>query len=201
MEQFDQIISRYKIPFVLSVLGIVLVIGGVVTSGFFAKPKSSPNYPKQNLVNSPTASVASEFKVDISGAVLSPAVYDLPSDARVEDVVKIAGGFSPDANAEFISKSLNLSQKISDGMKIYIPFTGESITSAVSGGQVAGASSGIVNINTGSESELDSLPGVGSVTAQKIITGRPYSSIDDLKDKKIVSSSTFTKIKDQITVN
>src|SRR5205085_1673286 len=92
-----------------------------------AIPKS---FPKESLVNAEQG-----IKVDISGAVNSPGVYSLPSSARVEDAIKTAGGFSETANGGYISKSLNLSQKLSDGQKIYIPVSGEN-----TGGVVAGTS-------------------------------------------------------------
>jgi competence protein ComEA len=60
--------------------------------------------------------------------------------------------------------------------------------------------SGVININSATESELDKLSGVGPVTAQKIIDGRPYSNLSDLVAKKILTQKAFDKIKDQISV-
>ena len=199
MENINELLNRYKLPIILSLVGVVLIIGGVVSSGLLSKPKALPtSFPVQSLVKTTSAQ---DLKIDISGAIVSPGVYILPLLSRMEDAVKVAGGFSPKANAEFISKQLNLSQKISDGQKIYIPYEGEGATavSAGSGGVVEGASTGPVDINSASEAELDSLPSVGTVTAQKIISGRPYTSVDDLKSKKVVSASVFDKIKDKIS--
>ena len=61
-------------------------------------------------------------------------------------------------------------------------------------------SSSLVDINTGSQSQLEALPGIGPVTASKIIAGRPYNSVDELLSKKIVGSKVFNQIKDKITV-
>lgn len=69
-----------------------------------------------------------------------------------------------------------------------------------SSGGIQGTSSGTININQASESELDALPGIGPVTAQKIISNRPYQSVEDLLNKKAVGASEFAKIKDQMSV-
>lgn len=69
---------------------------------------------------------------------------------------------------------------------------------SASGGSTSGT---LVNLNSASESDLEALPGIGPSSAQKIISGRPYTSINDLTTKKIISKSVFTKIQAQITVN
>lgn len=74
-------------------------------------------------------------------------------------------------------------------MKVYIPFHGQTL--GVSSQQ---AQNRLININPASLTDLDSLPGVGQVTAQKIIDERPYQDLSDLYTKKIVSKSTFDKI-------
>lgn len=200
MEGLDELLERYKIPLALSLVGIVLIIGGIFASGVgkSSKSVSAKSFPKESLVSTPPQ--LTQLKIDISGAVENPGVYTLTPDSRVEDALKSAGGIKTEANQEYISKSLNLSQKLSDGMKIYVPFQGE-----VSGGVVAGVSTSsqgsTIGINSATPEGLDSLPGVGPVTAQKIISGRPYQSLDDLVNKKVVSKSVFEKIKDQIDLN
>ena len=107
-------------------------------------------------------------------------------EARVDDAVRAAGGLSSEADRA----KINLAAKVADGQKVRIPKAGETLTQ--SGGEVAGATEGgLVSINSGSVSELESLPAVGPVTAQKIISLRPYSSLEELKTKKTACSSTF----------
>ena len=95
-----------------------------------------------------------------------------------------------------------MATKLADGAKIFIPSVGE----AVNGGSALNSSSegiivgALININTSSQSQLESLPGIGPVTAQKIIAGRPYGSIEELLSKKIVGSKVFGQIKDKIAV-
>lgn len=143
------------------------------------------------------ASVAGEIsgrriQVEASGAVEKPGVYDMPYDSRVKDVLIIAGGLVSKADRNYISKNINLAQRVVDGGKIYFPYVGESGQTTVGG---------LININLATATELDSLPSVGPVTAGKIITGRPYQDISELVSKKVVSSSVFQKIKDKIAVN
>ncbi len=199
MERLNEILNANKISIALCLIGIVLIISGIYITRN-PSTKKTENYPKESLVKG--TSTTSEIKVDISGAVNNPGVYSFPIETRVEDVIKKAGGFSEKANLEYVSKSLNLSQKVSDGIKIYVPFIGESTGGVVGGMSQTGSigSTGNININSSDIKSLESLPGIGPVTAQKIIDGRPYSTIEDLLSKKVIGKSTYDKIKDQISL-
>ncbi len=179
-------IEKYKLPIGLSIVGIVLIIGGIFASGLnIAKPKQ---YPKESLVSTDRF-----ISVDVSGAVQTPGVYKLKDGDRIEEAIKAAGGFAENANQEFISKYLNLAQRLSDGSKIFVPQTGENGTTGTSG-------QAKVNINTASQSEIENLPGIGPTTASKIISLRPYQTIEDLLNKKAVTKSVYEKIKDQLVL-
>lgn len=193
--------DKYKLPIGLSLVGIVLIIGGIFSSNLTSlpgvKPKASPKvYPKESLVDPKS----SGLKVDISGAVNTPGVYTLVPGSRVEDLMIQAGGFTEAVNKEFVAKNLNLSQKITDGMKVYIPFEGEQ-GSAVLAANTGPKQAVLIGINSATQAELDTLPGVGPVTANKIITNRPYSDISELLTKKAVTKTTFEKIKDLVDLN
>lgn len=198
-EQTQEKILKYKLPLALSLLGIVLTIGGLTQSNLFSnfnQVSKNQNYPKKSLVKE----VGGGIKVDVSGAVNKPGVYTIKSEARVEDAIKAASGFSNQASKEFIAKKLNLSQKLSDGQKIYIPTEGEEYN-LVLGSSIGVGGSGLVGINSSTQAQLEGLPAVGSVTAGKIIASRPYSSLEELKTKKVISRSTFEKIKDLISLD
>lgn len=108
---------------------------------------------------------------------------------------------SAQADREKVAQTLNLAAHLVDGAKIYIPALGESApVSGGSSGTETGLGSQTLNLNTASEKDLDSLPGVGAVTAQKIINGRPYAQVQELLDKKIVSSKVFEEIKEKVSV-
>lgn len=137
------------------------------------------------------------IKVDVSGAVEKPGVYEIPDDSRVKDVLITAGGLSAKADRNYLSKNINMAQRLADGQKVYFPFQGES--APVLGTSVTATS--LININTASEADLDTLPGVGPATAGKIMAGRPYQNISELLSKKTISNSIYLKIKDRVTIN
>ncbi|MFA5932458.1 MAG: ComEA family DNA-binding protein [Microgenomates group bacterium] len=197
----EDLLSRYKILIIVGVVGTVLLVGGIISSGIIPKTflKSSKQaYPSSNgEVNGIKKTI--EVKVDVSGAIVSPGVYSLSLDSRVEDALKMAGGVTEEADPVYVSKTINLAQKVADGMKIYVPKVSENIgTDASSQGNSVSAI-GLININEAALADLDKLPGVGAVTAQKIIDNRPYSGIEDLVTKKAVSRSVYEKIKAQIS--
>lgn len=194
-----------------------LLLAGVLLFGYGLVVLLTPQPPvaqlqfssdKQTESSSDNPSSASNtIVVDVEGAISHPGVYHLPEEARLNDAIGKAGGFSQNADPVWIRKSLNRAKKLVDGEKVYVPVEGEaqdeSSTSLGQGfvgqGGIKGEESGLININTASESELDALPGVGVVTAGKIISARPYSSIEEILSKKIVGQSVFEKIKDKIT--
>lgn len=195
--RLDQLLSRYKFPLAAGVVGLVLLIAGLITSGIIFKTfVKSTKYPKESLVQTSQGMVV---KVDVSGAVANPGVYSLKIDSRIEEAIKAAGGITNEADPQYLSKYLNLAQKVTDGMKIYVPFEGEPLSGA---GQASGGVSGtsVINLNTATLAELDKLPGIGPVSAQKIIDSRPYNSIEELFTKKIVSKAVYEKVKEMVSV-
>lgn len=190
---FQELLAKNKISIIFLLCGVTLI-----SLGFL--------YPKISQLQSNSSPVLTKaaLAIDVGGAVKEPGVYQLQDSVRIEEAIKKAGGLSPDADLNWVSKNLNLSQTVKDEMKIYIPRRGElgavatgSVSSKTSNSAVLGVSS-TINLNTATQAELDQLPGVGAVTSQKIISGRPYLSINELRDKKIVSKSVFEKIKDQV---
>jgi len=172
---------------------IMLLVGGLQ---FFSKPTDSgiEFVPVKNEVE------ANSIFIDISGAVKNPGVFEFSSEDRISTAIEKAGGFTDDANTEYISKNVNQAQNLTDGMKLYFPFEGEELPTVLgSSSNEAGSSGGLININNASESELDSLPGIGPARAADIIASRPYDSVDDLLIRKVVGASVFDQIKDLVT--
>lgn len=203
MEQVSEFLDKYKLPLALSTIGLVLIIGGLYTSGQSIKTPdlgaiSAKNFPAESKVSPSDLNIKNRIKIDISGGINKPGVYTLESNSRVEDAVNLAEGFSAKANKDYISKQLNLSQKLSDGIKIYIPLEGEISVPQIAGASTQSTQNSKISINNASQKELEDLPGIGPVTAAKIIKNRPYNSIDDLTTKKSVSRSVFSKIKEMI---
>lgn len=142
--------------------------------------------------------------VHISGQIFSPGVYEVVKDDRVIDVVDLAGGLTKDADLDRI----NLAKKVEDEEKIYIPKIGESnepilIQPSSSGENKNTLNSTTININKATLDELDSLPGVGKVIAQRIIDYRsssPFKTIDDLKNVSGIGDKIFNGLKDNISI-
>lgn len=143
-----------------------------------------------------------EVIVEISGAVEKPGVYKLLASERIERLLIEAGGLAADADREWVNKNLNRAAKLADGQKIYIPKAGENVRSTTGTTSITGIASnqsGLINLNTASAGELDNLPGIGAVRAQAIIDNRPYSSPQELLNRKIIPQSVYEKIKDKIS--
>ena len=199
--KLSSLLGKNILPMVLGVLGLIFLGYGLISSSAPKKDKPDILFEAASDVN-PSAMVTKKLKeiaVDVEGAVVKPGVYKLKEESRTQDALVAAGGMSEEADREKVAKSLNLASKIADGAKIYIPFIGESdVPSGSSESTQAEGNSESININDASSEELESLPGIGEVTAAKIIDNRPYGSIEELLEKKIVGNSTFEKIKDKI---
>ena len=201
-------IKEHGIALSLGIVGIVLVGYGFFTVSQSQKTDSNFSFEPTEAVSpevrSNVSPVTKEITIDIEGAVEKPGVYKLPSESRVQDALIASGGLSADADRQKVAQMLNLAASLTDSAKLYIPAVGEQYigseeaANSSSGTGVQGSST--VNINQASSSDLDNLPGIGPVTAQKIISNRPYQSVQDLLDKKVVGQSEFEKIKDQISV-
>jgi competence protein ComEA len=149
--------------------------------------------------------------VDVQGAVLRPGVHHLPGGSRVADAIAAAGGYGPRVDAGRAGRDLNLAALLKDGDRVVVPSrddppgtaSGGSQGSTNGGGSGSGGTDSLVDLNHATASELDALPGVGPVTAQKIIAAReeqPFATIEALRDRKIVGASAFEKLKDRVTV-
>lgn len=199
---FEELLEKHRFQIIIGLVGVILL--GLATFFFRIKEEA----PKVEIISENSPSSSTIF-VDLQGAVEKPGVYELPVDARINDLLIRAGGLSASADREWVSKNINLAQKLTDGIKIYIPsrqevnrFGGPGLSTAV-GGEVAGISaetSRKININTASQSQLESLWGIGKVRARAIIDNRPYQTIEELVSKAKIPQGVFEKIKNQITV-
>jgi len=151
---------------------------------------------------SPSASP--ELVIDVEGGVAEPGIQRLPANSRIADAIVAAGGFSPDADVALASRQLNLAGRLSDGQQVYVPRKGEASGTAAGGGSSAAPSpGGPVNLNQATPEQLDALPGIGPVTVQKIVAARqerPFQALDELVERKVLTSAQLTKIRDLVTV-
>ena len=138
--------------------------------------------------------------VDVAGWVRRPGVYEFHEGDRVIDAIEAAGGAKRGAALD----ALNLAAPLQDGTQVLVPRRSApgSVGSAPS--VVGGATSSKVNINTASATELEELPGIGEVIAQRIIDHRtangPFGSVDDLLDVSGIGEVTLEDVRDLVTV-
>ena len=221
---FVSIVRIYKLPILLGSISFLLIVVSIVLlvkSSYSSEPiqfLDRQNNVLGDISNKDNDSASTtKIRVDIEGAVVNSGVVTVPLGSRVEDVLESAGGLRHDADTDYIAQSMNKAMKVSDGMKIYIPSKNEmshnngctgsgcetshnkSILLQRPDGQsqnIGGV--GRVSINMASKEQLDTLTGIGPVTAQKIIDNRPYQTLEELVSKKAVGQSVFEKIKEQI---
>ena len=144
-----------------------------------------------------------EIIVYISGAVNKPGVFKLRHNARVIDVVNLAGGLTMEADGD----KINMAQLLKDGMHINVISkvpAGQGGGSGPSNTINKGAVVNLININTADKSALDTLPGVGPALAERIMeyrqTNGSFSEIEGLKKVPGFGASKFEKLKDKITI-
>ena len=150
---------------------------------------------------------AGQIYVDVQGAVQKPGVVVLSEGARVFQAIEAAGGLASLSD----TAPLNLAQQLYDGDKLYVPFVGETELAQESGsaglaGSAGYASSGNgkININNATSEELQSLSGIGIVTAGKIIDYRAkngkFTKPEDIKNVSGIGERTYENIKNDICV-
>ena len=208
---------------ILMFLGIIAVIG--ITYYSYTNEKNIEISQENELevenetneinVDEENSEKIATIKVHVSGAVKNEGVYELEEDARIADAIEKAGGVTDIANM----KNVNLASKLEDGMKIYIPKQGEDVlennleensnnketTLGGSGtNSNVGNEKGKININKATKEELDTLPGIGESTAQKIIKYREehgsFKNIEELKEVKGIGDAKYEEIKDLVDI-
>lgn len=149
----------------------------------------------------PAATPPGELVVDVQGGVARPGLVDLAGGSRVADAIAAAGGYSANADLLAAASSINLAAPVTDGQQVYVPLVG------VAGGPGSGAGGaggdGLVNLNMASPDALEALPGIGPVTVQKIVAARaerPFASLDELIERKVLNRGQLDGIRDLVTV-
>lgn len=215
LKQFLLVIVSPMAHVVILVIGLSLVTWGSsqLVMASQQQPRECPACPAHESfrclvgeqANPQVNSIATTVTIDIAGAVKRPGIYDLPIGARLSDAIDRAGGLSSEADLAVIAKSLNLATLLSPDSKVYIPTINDDVTAiptiSLSAGKSESVGSELVDINTASQSELEELPAIGAVTAAKIIAGRPYTQIEELLTKTIITETTFNKLQLLIVAN
>ncbi len=212
---------------------VLIIIISIITLGisyytYTVKSNEKLNIETQNLEveeneveknsvgeNKEKAEEIDKIVVHVSGAVNKEGVFELAQNSRIVDAIELAGGVTENA----YMKDINLASFLEDGMKIYIPTKEEAekqeeSTSYVSSNTTANSGSNKktntsnknykININTANIEELDTLPGIGEATANKIVNYRnengKFKSIEEIKEVSGIGDSKYEQIKDLIEI-
>lgn len=192
-------ISRRRAIAYLAVVVLLLALGGkLVLDRRGRTPDAKPTAAVAALVaESGAAAPAPALVVHVAGAVRRPGLYRLEEGSRVNDAIRKAGGARPKAALELV----NLAAPVSDGQQVVVPFrsgAGQAVASPLA----PGGTSGPVSLNSATLEQLDALPGVGPVTAQKIIDYRTangsFQTVDELDAVPGIGPARLEELRDLV---
>lgn len=188
---------RFRLPNLprrgLLALGVAVACAVIGLGSWWQSPAAEPA-PDLSLVS--TSAPAPDLVVNVIGEVATPGLVTTTSGARVADAIHLAGGMKPGTDLH----NLNLARKLTDGEQIAVgippPPPGQP------GAPQAAAPQPKLNLNSATPTELDALPGVGPVTAQRIVDHRtrkgPFASVDQLRDVEGIGDSKLAKLADLV---
>lgn len=211
------------------IIFIAVILAGCIITGLISTNDKAKTLPVSSLPQSAQGAVASKaaqtktVRVQVSGAVLEPGIYDVPASCRVEEAIAAAGGLTENADSERV----NLVRKVRDGMQIRVPVqkaartnrtqrknaqaktglgasTTKKSSSTRAGAEKNNSVVQSVRINSASASELQQLPGIGPALAQRIVETRNsgcFTSVDDLMRVPGIGKAKLAKLRDYVEVD
>ena len=198
MEKIRDLLLRYEIDkktvFKIIILAIILISSLIIKCT--AKPNTKIIADENKNKDVKTEKLEDSIVIDISGEIKNPGIYKMEGRVRLYEIIEKAGGLKEEANIN----SINQARYVKDGEKIIIPSS--RISQSMDKGIISNENN-LVNINTASKEELLKLPGIGEVTAEKIISYRDnnnFTKIEDLKNVNGIGMATYNKLKDLICV-
>lgn len=189
---------------------LLLMLFGCGSAQTYLNEQMDSDGGEMQTVSEPAAFRAEDarvFCVHVSGSVQRPGVYELPEGSRLFEAVELAGGFSTDADEEY----MNLAEVLEDGKQYHIPSLEEAEVLRAGGGMAAseeGSSpfdaEGKLDINKGGVEDFMQLNGIGESKAQAIVAYReengPFGAIEEIKNVSGIGEGTFQRLKELITV-
>ena len=212
-------------PKAKKIIFIAVLLAGCIITSLISTNDKAKTLPVSSLPQSAQGAVTSKaaqaktVRVQVSGAVLEPGIYDVPASCRVEEAIAVAGGLTENADSERV----NLVRKVRDGMQIRVPVQKAARTSSTQrksaqaksslGESASGNKAGSgrnnsmmqsVRINSASVSELQQLPGIGPALAQRIVETRNsgrFTSVEDLLRVPGIGKAKLAKLRDYVEVD
>jgi competence protein ComEA len=194
-------LSRAELIALVAVVGVIVAGAGFWYVRSLPAPVQVRSGPSEALAPAPTASASptTVILVDVAGWVRRPGVYEFADGARVIDAIDAAGGARPGA----VLSSLNLAAPLIDGTQVLVTKESQSAPTTETGTGTSGAT-GLVNVNSATNAELETLPGIGEVIAQAIVDHRtengPFTSVEQLVDVSGIGDATLENIRELVTV-
>ena len=203
--------------YLLGLITALTLVGGALF--LLRRPEPPPIALQAPPTAAPTATPSptpepGPITVFVSGAVQQPGLYVLAADARVGDAITAAGGLTDDANGALV----NQAEPIWDGAQVHVPVAAAAaepgaasvpVMAAAPAAGVSGASrapdlgnlavAGLINLNSASAGELETLPGIGPSKAAAIINNRPYASVDELERVPGIGAKTLDQLRALVT--
>jgi competence protein ComEA len=173
-----------------------MVLLAVVAAGWWwsGRPPDSP--PPLTSASTLPAIAADTVTVHVGGWVARPGLVDLPADARVADAIAAAGGALPGG----LTEAINLAEPVIDGMQVLVP--GPDTPPDGTGGSARTTGEGRIHLNRATASELDALPGIGPVIAERIVAHRtehgPFTTVEDLLDVSGIGEAKLASLRDLV---
>ncbi|MFH0979761.1 MAG: helix-hairpin-helix domain-containing protein [Candidatus Roizmanbacteria bacterium] len=209
MEKLLKKLKKYRVEAVLLTIAFLIAVVSLLIY-----LNTYQNETEEEIITNPVSQTnPTKIFVDISGSVNKPDLYEASNDTRLKEIIKKAGDLSGDADKSFFARNFNLARIVSDQEKIYIPSVWEvnngyfvenqqtlNYISQTNNYSLVNNDSSLINLNSATIEQLDTLPGVGKITAQKIIDNRPFGALQELIDKKIVNKTVFENIKGLVVI-
>ena len=192
-------LSRSQVLAYAAAVVVVVLLGARYVKGSAPAPASSPPAPR---VSVPSESSRGAVLVHVAGAVREPGVYRLRAGSRIDDAVQRAGG--PTSRADL--SAVNLAAKVEDGRQVLVPERAPrgAPAAAPSAPGSPTAPGQPIDLNTATLEQLDTLPGVGAVTAQKILDYREqhggFGSVDELGQVPGIGDKRLADLREQVRV-
>lgn len=193
-------LSRGELIGLVALLAVTLGGAGLWYVRSLPRPVEVAAAPSGGTASAPASASPSPevvVLVDVAGWVRRPGVYEFSEGARVIDAIDAAGG----ARSGAVLEALNLAAPLTDGTQILVPREGQE---GVAPAPVTGGAGGLVNVNSAIATELEELPGIGEVIAQRIIDYRtengPFATVDELLDVSGIGDAILESIRELVTV-
>jgi len=196
---------------------LLVIAFGIAVFSLVLYKKDQNNYENEITTTGVFTSIpqnnSNGILIDLSGSVKNPGLYKALEGDRLKTIIDKGGGLSDTADHEYFARNYNLSRIVYDQEKIHIPSVYEVANGFFVENQqipfnpsnntdsaTAIGNNPKISLNQATSAELDTLPGVGKTTIEKIMNNRPFKALEELLDKKILNKNVFENIKELIEI-